>query len=199
MLMPMSPLPTASGTIDIGAELRPRPPGSGAGACLVHQTMPATTSRMTMDVRTKRRRRARFGGLRRTKRRYFFEVLNRLVHETCHQIGRVCAEDFSHFVAGNASRVRWRPYLNVPFRVVALTIGKNCTFGPDRDCKATIKKSSGSCMVQRPGGNQTQTCHCYPIRRPRQGRAPRKSGGQAAFAGDRRRFDRRPIKYGLQA
>src|ERR1700733_15873286 len=55
MLMPISPLPTASGTIDIGPELRPRPPCSGGGACLVHQTIPATTSRMTMAVRTKRR------------------------------------------------------------------------------------------------------------------------------------------------
>src|ERR1700691_2582092 len=55
-LIPMSPLPTTSGTIDIGPALRPPPAGAGAPTCLLHQTMPATTNAARMVVRTSRRR-----------------------------------------------------------------------------------------------------------------------------------------------
>src|SRR5580704_18867122 len=54
-LIPISPLPTTSGTIDIGPELRP-PPGCGALACRLHQTTPATTSKARTVVRTSQRR-----------------------------------------------------------------------------------------------------------------------------------------------
>src|SRR5579862_4227966 len=51
----MSPLPTTSGTIDIGPELRPPPVCCGVLSCRVFQTMPATTSRTMIDIRTNRR------------------------------------------------------------------------------------------------------------------------------------------------
>src|ERR1019366_8714497 len=55
-LIPISPLPTTSGTIDIGAAFRPPPACCGALPCLLHQTMPARISRARMEVRTSRRR-----------------------------------------------------------------------------------------------------------------------------------------------
>src|ERR1700686_2570259 len=55
-LIPISPLLTTSGTIDIGAALRPPPAGCGALPCLLHQTTPATISKARMDVRKSRRR-----------------------------------------------------------------------------------------------------------------------------------------------
>src|ERR1700722_15886552 len=55
-LIPISPLPTVAGTIDIGAALRPAPAFCGAPSCLVHQTTPATTSKPRINVRTRRRR-----------------------------------------------------------------------------------------------------------------------------------------------
>jgi hypothetical protein len=56
MLIPMSPFPTTSGTIDIGAALRPPPAGCGALPCLLHQTMPTSKSKTMPDVSTNRRR-----------------------------------------------------------------------------------------------------------------------------------------------
>src|SRR6478609_7291465 len=57
-LIPISPLPTVSGTIDIGAPPpRPRPaPASGCGALCwrVHQTIPATTRNTTSEASTTR-------------------------------------------------------------------------------------------------------------------------------------------------
>src|SRR6185437_12821580 len=62
-LIPMSPLPTVSGTIDIGAALRPlRPWRSGAACCFLHQTMPATTKSSTRHVATKRHAERDLGG-----------------------------------------------------------------------------------------------------------------------------------------
>src|SRR5579863_2586668 len=149
MLMPMSPLPTASGTIDIGAELRPRPPGSGCGACLVHQTMPATTSRTTIDVRTKRRPDRPLAVCvepsEGTSSKFLIGWFIDLPSD------RKCERRFSPFVAGTGSGVRPRPYLNARLRVVALTIGKNCTFGSDRDREATIKS-----RLSRSDGSKTR-------------------------------------------
>src|SRR5471030_72809 len=51
-LIPMSPLLTVSGTIDIGAPAPRRPPPAsccGAVPCRVHQTTPATISKTTRD------------------------------------------------------------------------------------------------------------------------------------------------------
>jgi hypothetical protein len=79
---------------------------------------------------------------------------------------------FPQLVAGTASRVREPPYLIVPAAVVALTIGKNYTFGSDRDCRATMKTSSEPFIgFKDQGGDQAQTVHFEPIRGWRQGRA----------------------------
>src|SRR6516165_2574874 len=54
-LMLMSPLLMVSSTTDIGAALRPAPPrpcGSGAGFCLVHQTTPAINNSTMIVVIT---------------------------------------------------------------------------------------------------------------------------------------------------
>src|ERR1700722_6090878 len=87
--------------------------------------------------------RPRLGGLRGTNRRCLLEVLNRLVHEPAIEMrsGSDCG-GFPQFIAGTASRVREPPYLTIPPAVVALTIGKNCTFCLDRDRWATMKTSS---------------------------------------------------------
>src|SRR4029077_18376459 len=55
-LIPMSPLPTTSGTIDIGAALRPPPPCCGPPPCLVHQTTAARHNKISKAVRTNPRR-----------------------------------------------------------------------------------------------------------------------------------------------
>src|SRR5271156_335666 len=58
-LIPISPLLTVSGTIDIGAAA-PRPPPAplccGAVPCLVHQTTPAMTSKTSREGSRKPRR-----------------------------------------------------------------------------------------------------------------------------------------------
>src|SRR5690242_14020071 len=55
-LMPISPVPTTSGTIDMGPALRPAPPCCGALPCLTHQTTPAMQSSTTREVRRSPRR-----------------------------------------------------------------------------------------------------------------------------------------------
>src|SRR5882757_7287593 len=46
-LIPISPFPIGSGTIDIAPALRPPPGDCRAGSCLFHQTIPATISNAT--------------------------------------------------------------------------------------------------------------------------------------------------------
>src|SRR6185437_4349200 len=61
----MSPLPIASSATDMGAPFRlnpPRPSCCGAVPCLVHQTIPATTSSTRMTVSTNRQPDPGFGG-----------------------------------------------------------------------------------------------------------------------------------------
>src|ERR1700730_16150638 len=46
-LIPMSPFPIGSGTIDTAPALRPPPEGCRAGSCRFHQTTPATSNTAT--------------------------------------------------------------------------------------------------------------------------------------------------------
>src|SRR3569832_1408975 len=181
MLMPMSPLPTASGTIDIGPALRPRPPCSGGGACLVHQTMPATTSRMTMDVRTKRRPDRDFEGCEEPGEAASCKFLIGWFINLPSDVSGL----FRNLVAGTTLRVRWQPYLTVPACGCRINNRKELHFwfkprlrGNNQDFIRAPSRGS-----RATAGERAQTVHFYLIRGRRQGRSPgptRRAGGQAA-------------------